>query len=68
MLKVYTPERWFSCSSNTTNTSLLKRWYRFLSRRCMDCGAKLHKPSNRGDVCVECYDDFDGMTLDELCR
>lgn len=65
-MKWYTPERWFSCASNTTNTPLPKWWFRFLFRYCMDCGVKLDKTYNRGDVCKKCFDEFDGMTLDEL--
>jgi len=32
----------------------------------MDCGVKLDKTYDRGDVCKKCFDDFDGMTLEEL--
>jgi hypothetical protein len=43
-------------------------WYRWLFWRCMDCGAKLesHPLSARGDVCQKCFDDFNGMTAEEL--
>lgn len=42
--------------------------YRWLFWRCMDCGAKLepHPLTARGDVCQKCFDDFNGMTIEEL--
>lgn len=56
------------CSSNTTGEWRVVRWYRWLCRRCMDCGVKLDQSYDRGDVCKKCFDDFNGMTLEELCR
>lgn len=47
---------------------MIKRWYRWLFRRCMDCGCKLPKSFVRGDVCRKCFDDFDGLTIDEICN
>ena len=41
--------------------------YRFLFKKCIDCGVKLPKNFNRGDVCSKCFDDFDGLTMEELC-
>lgn len=32
----------------------------------MDCGIKLSKDYDRGDVCKKCFNDFNGMTLEEL--
>lgn len=47
----------------------MKNWLRWLFWRCMDCGAKLDEPTyNRGDVCKKCFDDFDGMTLEEMMK
>lgn len=44
----------------------LKNWYRWLFRKCMDCGVQLDKSYDRGDVCQTCFDNFNGMTIDEL--
>lgn len=44
----------------------MKKLFRWLFRRCMDCGVKLDKQSNRGDVCQKCFDEFDGLTIEEL--
>ena len=44
----------------------MKSWLRWLFRYCMDCGNKLGKTYNRGDVCKKCFDDFNGATLDEI--
>jgi hypothetical protein len=41
-------------------------WYRWLFKRCMDCDVKLSKSFNRGDVCEKCFDDFNGVTLEQL--
>lgn len=46
----------------------MKNWFRWLFRYCMDCGIKLDKTYNRGDVCKKCFDDFNGMILEELWR
>jgi len=32
----------------------------------MDCGIKLTPDYNRGDVCAKCFDEFNGMTLEEI--
>lgn len=48
--------------------SKVKQWLRRLFRHCMDCGVKLDKTYNRGDVCKKCFDDFNGMTLEELMK
>ena len=45
---------------------MFKTWYRWLFRNCMDCGIKLDKSYNRGDVCQKCFNDFDGLTIEEL--
>jgi hypothetical protein len=46
---------------------VMKRFYRWLFWRCMDCGVKLKSPKyNRGDVCTKCFDAFDGMPVDQL--
>ena len=45
--------------------NLLNAW-RWLSRRCVDCGVKLDGTYARGDVCKKCFDDFNGVTLEGL--
>ena len=40
--------------------------YRWLFKRCMDCGIKLSSEYDRGDVCSHCFDDFNGITIEEL--
>lgn len=44
--------------------------YRYYSWKCMDCGANLscHPLTARGDVCCKCFDEFDGLSIDELLR
>lgn len=42
------------------------RWFRWLFKCCMDCGIKLPSEYDRGDVCQKCFDEFNGMTLEEL--
>jgi protein-arginine kinase activator protein McsA len=42
------------------------KMFRWLFKRCMDCGSKLTSTYKRGDVCDECYDDFDGLTVEEM--
>lgn len=59
---------WFNCSSNTTNEWTIVRIYRWLFRCCMDCGVKLGERGSRGEVCPKCFDEFDGMTIEELMQ
>ncbi len=44
----------------------MKQWLRWLLRFCMDCGIKLDKSYNRGDVCQKCFEEFNGATIKEL--
>jgi len=54
-------------SSNTNGDWRIVRWYRWLFKRCMDCGVKLKsEKSDRGDVCPKCFDDFNGLTIEEI--
>lgn len=46
--------------------SIFVAFYRFFRKRCLDCGAKLEKYNERGDVCEKCYDNFNGITVEEL--
>ena len=39
---------------------------RFYLFRCLDCGIKLRNSNNYGDVCQKCFDDFDGVTIEEI--
>ena len=43
-------------------------WYRWLFRHCMDCGVKLTPEYNRGDVCSKCFDEFCGLTIEEMTQ
>lgn len=45
---------------------MITRIWRWLLKHCMDCGVKLPSDYNRGDVCKKCYDEFDGLTLEEI--
>lgn len=47
---------------------MIKRFFRKWFRYCMDCGVKLDKSYNRGDVCEKCFGDFNGATLDEIMQ
>ena len=40
-----------------------KKIYRYLFCKCLDCGAKWN---TRGEVCKECWDNFNGATIDEI--
>ena len=44
----------------------LKQWIRMWFKYCMDCGVKLPNTYNRGDVCQKCFDEFDGLTIEEI--
>ena len=34
--------------------------------RCVECGVELDESYNEGDVCQKCFDEFDGLTLEEI--
>ncbi len=51
---------------SSTNTGFILKWFRWLFRCCLDCGTKLDKHYNRGDVCWKCFDEFEGLTTEEL--
>jgi hypothetical protein len=57
---------WFEMGSTPTECGKVKAWIRWLFRRCIDCGVKLDRSFDRGDVCEKCFDSFNGCTLDEL--
>lgn len=42
------------------------KFYRWLFKRCIDCGVKLPRHYDRGDVCKACWDAFNGLTIEEL--
>lgn len=44
----------------------MRKWFRWLFRLCLDCGAKLEKVYSRNDVCRKCFDDFNGATIEDL--
>lgn len=44
----------------------MRSWFRWLFKICMDCGVKLPPSYNRGDVCKKCFDEFNGLTIDEI--
>lgn len=46
----------------------MMKWFRWCFKYCMDCGVKLPSNYNRGDVCQKCFDDFNGMTIEELMQ
>ena len=40
--------------------------FRWILKHCMDCGKKLSIDNKRGDVCDECFENFDGMLEEDL--
>lgn len=52
--------------STPTKCSKIKAWFRWLFRCCIDCGIKLDKSYSRGDVCCKCFNEFNGIALEEL--
>lgn len=45
---------------------MFNKWYRWLFRRCMDCGYRLNNSYDRGDVCKTCFDNFNGLEIDQI--
>jgi hypothetical protein len=56
----------FTMGSTPTECGWVRAWWRWLWRRCIDCGIKLDRSYDRGDVCEQCFANFNGMTLEEL--
>lgn len=40
--------------------------WRFITKRCMDCGIRLKGSYDHGDVCEKCFDEFNGLTIEEI--
>jgi hypothetical protein len=50
-------------SSVNKDVSSARALYRFVMKRCLDCGGKV---TRRGDVCKKCFDAFNGLSVEEL--
>ena len=44
----------------------IKYYFRYIFRKCLDCGKQLSKKYYRGDVCKKCFDNFNGLTITEM--
>lgn len=47
---------------------VLKKWFRLVFHRCADCGVRLPLKWSwcEASVCQKCFDDFNGLTVEEM--
>lgn len=55
----------FRCGLRDASNKWLYIW-RWILHRCVDCGAKIENKHSRGEVCSICFDNFNGLTIEEL--